>query len=149
MLALPRWLAPRVRAGRFYSDRRQAFCGGSLMSMIRVAIVGVGNCASSLFQGLDYYKEGHPSGLMRDSIGGYQVSNIEVVAAFDIDKRKVGQPLGTAIKQPPNCTPQFSRDLTGQGPVVLMGNRLDGVAPHMANYADENTFLPADLPPVD
>ena len=119
------------------------------MSVIRVAIVGVGNCASSLVQGLDFYKDGHPAGLMRQSIGGYRVADIQVVAAFDIDRRKVGQPLGTAIRQAPNCTPEFSHDLTGQGPIVQMGHILDGVAPHMGNYPEENRFVPADLPPVD
>ena len=119
------------------------------MSQIRVAIVGVGNCASSLVQGMDYYREGHPAGLMRQSIGGYRVSDIQVVAAFDVDRRKVGLHLGNAITQPPNCTPVFTKDLSGQGPIVQMGTILDGVAPHMANFPDDRTFLPSDAAPVD
>ncbi len=64
------------------------------MDKIRIAIVGVGNCASSLIQGLEYYRDKHPDnaiGLMHWEIGGYQPSDLEVVAAFDIDLRKVGK----------------------------------------------------------
>ena len=76
--------------------------------MIKIAIVGVGNCCSSLYQGLNYYKNNQNiQGLMRADIGGYRIKDIEVVAAFDIDKRKVGKPLGEAIFQHPNCTPVY------------------------------------------
>ena len=117
--------------------------------MIKVAIAGVGNCCSALVQGLDFYQDTAEEGLIRSDIGGFGVKDIQVVAAFDIDKRKVGQPLGTAIYAAPNCTPSFSKDLRGTGPVVQMGPILDGVAPHMKEYAEEHTFLPSDAPPVD
>ena len=119
------------------------------MSDIRLAIVGVGNCASSLVQGLDYYKNGDRSGLIQDDIGGYCVGDIRVVAAFDVDERKVGQPLGTALKALPNCTPWFTRDLTGEGVIVQMGPIYDGVAPHMAEYDAEVSFRPSRQEPVD
>lgn len=120
------------------------------MSRIRVAIAGCGNCASSFYQGLDYYSQPQgQDGLIRDSIGGFVAGDIEVVAAFDIDSRKVGQPLGTALRQLPNCTPQFSRDLSGHGPLVQLAPQLDGVAEHMTSYPDSQTFLPASGTPVD
>ncbi|MFN8612337.1 MAG: inositol-3-phosphate synthase [Vulcanimicrobiota bacterium] len=119
------------------------------MSDIRLAIVGVGNCASALVQGLDYYKNGDKSGLIQDEIGGYRVCDIKVVAAFDIDERKVGKPLGTALKAAPNCTPWFTRDLSGEGVTVLMGNILDGVAPHMAEYDEDVSFRPSNQEAVD
>lgn len=119
------------------------------MSEIRLAIVGVGNCASALVQGLDYYREGDRSGLIQNEIGGYAVRDIRVVAAFDVDERKVGSPLGTALKAEPNCTPWFTRDLTGEGPTVLMGNQLDGIAPHMADYAADVSFRPSKEEAVD
>ena len=74
---------------------------------IRIAIVGVGNCASSLLQGIRYYHGRDPEdaiGLMHWDIGGYRPSDIEVVCAFDIDRRKVGKDIAEAIFQPPNCT---------------------------------------------
>ena len=72
---------------------------------IRVAICGVGNCASALVQGIEYYRQ-NPSvkeGLMHQNLGGYLPENIQVVAAFDIDRRKVGRPLEEAVLAPPNC----------------------------------------------
>lgn len=119
------------------------------MSEIRLAIVGVGNCASALVQGLDYYREGDRTGLIQNDIGGYGVRDIRVVAAFDVDERKVGKPLGTALKAQPNCTPWFARELSGEGPTVLMGPVLDGVAPHMAEYDAEVSFRPSSQEPVD
>jgi myo-inositol-1-phosphate synthase len=119
------------------------------MSDIRLAIVGVGNCASALVQGLDYYREGDKSGLIQNEIGGYRVRDIQVVAAFDVDERKVGKPLGTALKAAPNCTPWFTRDLTGEGVVVQMGNILDGVASHMAEYPEDVAFRPSKAEAVD
>jgi len=119
------------------------------MSEIRLAIVGAGNCASSLVQGLDYYREEDRSGLIQQEIGGYRVADIRVVAVFDVDERKVGKPLGTALRAEPNCTPWFARDLSGEGPIVQMGPVLDGVAPHMADYPASESFRPAQLDPVD
>ena len=92
------------------------------MAKIRVAIAGVGNCASSLIQGLEYYRGANATevtGLMHPVVGDWSVSDIEVVCAFDIDRRKVGKPLEQAIFAKPNCTTVFqaalplSRHLTG------------------------------------
>ncbi len=114
------------------------------MENIKIAIIGIGNCASSLIQGIYYYKDKTPEdaiGLMHWEIGGYQPSNIEVVAAIDIDKRKVGEDLGKAIFAKPNCTKIFCDEIPEIGVKVIMGKILDGVAPHMAEYADKNTFI--------
>src|SRR3989338_2871387 len=80
------------------------------MKKIKVAIIGVGNCATSLIQGIEFYRKSHGQpgkealGLMNSEIGGYRPEDIEVVCAFDIDKRKVGIPVKKAIFQKPNCT---------------------------------------------
>lgn len=118
---------------------------------IRVAIAGVGNCASSIVQGVEYYKLTAPNnlGLMHYDMCGYLPYDIEFVAAFDIDTRKVGRPLSQAIFAKPNCTTVFCADVAENGVVVQMGKVLDGVADHMREYADERTFVPANLPPVD
>jgi myo-inositol-1-phosphate synthase len=124
------------------------------MGSIRIAIAGVGNCAGALVQGLSLYSgQGraggdYAPGLIHPDVGGYGPGDIEVVAAFDVDARKVGKPLSEAIFAPPNCTPRFADPLPG-GPVVRMAPVLDGVAPHMADYPPERTFLPASLPPCD
>jgi myo-inositol-1-phosphate synthase len=108
------------------------------MAGIRIAIAGVGNCASSLIQGLEYYKNISHSddlvpGLMHNSLGGYLISDIKPVAAFDIDERKVGTDLSKAIFSEPNCTKKFS-DVPDLGVEVMKGQALDGVAPHMKDY---------------
>lgn len=117
------------------------------MQRIRIAIVGIGNCASSLVQGIEYYKDKRPEeaiGLMHWEIGGYQPSDIDVVAAFDIDLRKVGKDVSEAIFEPPNCTTVFCHDLPKTGVRVRLGRILDGVADHMQSYPDSRTFLPSD-----
>jgi myo-inositol-1-phosphate synthase len=114
---------------------------------IRIAIVGVGNCASSLVQGIQYYRSRDPEqaiGLMHWDIGGYAPGDIEVVAAFDIDRRKVGRDVAEAIFAPPNCTTVFCREVPPTGTRVRMGCVLDGYSEHMAEYPPERTFLPAD-----
>ena len=108
------------------------------MAGIRIAIAGVGNCASSLIQGLEYYKNISHSddlvpGLMHNSLGGYLISDIKPVAAFDIDVRKVGNDLSKAIFSEPNCTKKLS-DVPDLGVEVMKGQVLDGVAPHMTDY---------------
>jgi len=119
------------------------------MGTIKIAIAGVGNCASSLIQGIEYYKsleagsDDAALGLMHDRLGGYLPGDIEVVAAFDIDVRKVGRPLREAVFAKPNCTAVFCAGLP-DCPEVRMGNILDGVAPHMADYPDERRFIAAD-----
>ncbi len=117
------------------------------MSKIKVALVGVGNCASSLIQGIHYYGDrpaGEVIGLMHHEIGGYAPGDIEVAAAFDIDARKVGQDVHRAIFAAPNCTTAICPDIPDAGVRVHMGRMLDGVAPHMSDYAPDRTFMPAD-----
>ncbi len=119
------------------------------MDNIKIAIAGLGNCASSLVQGIYYYRQKGPEdaiGLMHWEIGGYTPADIEVVAAFDIDKRKVGQDVNTAIFSEPNCTQVFCDHLPVSGVTVQMGRIADGIADHMKEYEDRYTFLPADLP---
>jgi len=119
---------------------------------IRLAIVGVGNCASSLVQGIEYYKgrnEKEFAGLMHPRIGDWGPSDIEIVAAFDIDRRKVGMPVEKAIFSKPNCTRVFQSALPVSDVMVQMGPVLDGLAPHMADYSDDESFRPADDKPVD
>ena len=119
------------------------------MSKIKVAIIGVGNCASSLVQGVYYYSDKKPDnaiGLMHWDVGGYMPGDIEVVAAFDIDKRKVGLDVSEAIFSKPNCTTIFCPDIPQTNVKVLMGKILDGFSEHMKNYADQYTFVIADEP---
>ncbi|MEX0297604.1 MAG: inositol-3-phosphate synthase [Kordiimonas sp.] len=116
---------------------------------INVAIIGVGNCASSLVQGIYYYgtsREKDASGLMHDELGGYTASDICVTAAFDIDKRKVGKDLSEALFAEPNCTTVFQEDIPHQGVTVKMGATLDGYSDHMASYPDGRRFMPSDAP---
>ena len=75
-------------------------------------------------------------------MGSYKISDIKVVCAFDVDVRKVGKNLAEAIKQKPNCTPIFVSKLA-PGPIVQMGNQLDGVAKHMALYPEDERFNPS------
>ncbi len=119
------------------------------MTKIKIAIVGVGNCASSLVQGLEYYRDKQPEdaiGLMHWDIGGYKPHDIEVVTAFDIDLRKVGKDISEAIFEAPNCTAVFCKDLPKAGVPVRMGRILDGVADHMADYPDSRAFRRSDEP---
>ncbi len=119
------------------------------MEKIRIAIAGLGNCASSLVQGIHYYRDKNPDeaiGLMHWEIGGYSPADIEVVAAFDIDQRKVGKDVAEAIFSPPNCTTVFCSDLPQSGVRVHMGRILDGISEHMKDYDDKYTFVPADEP---
>ncbi|MEM6683523.1 MAG: inositol-3-phosphate synthase [Pseudomonadota bacterium] len=116
---------------------------------IRVAIIGVGNCASSLVQGIYYYggsKQTDAAGLMHSNLGGYLPSDIKVAAAYDIDRRKVGQDVSDAIFALPNCTTVFCSDVPKQGVTVKMGRTLDGYSDHMATYTDERRFLPLNAP---
>ncbi len=125
------------------------------MGKIRIALAGVGNCASALVQGIEYYRRlpdpGSlgPLGLMHPDIEGYRPGDLEVVAAFDIDRRKVGRPVSEAIFAPPNCCYRIVDDLPPIPAKVHMAPVLDGVSPHMANYPEEQTFVVAEEPPVD
>ena len=116
------------------------------MGKVRIAIAGVGNCASSLIQGIEYYRRKSPKdtiGLMHWDLGGYRPSDIEVVCAFDIDRRKVGRDVSEAIFQPPNCTAVFQPKVPKTGARVAMGRMLDSIAPHMNQYDPRLAFVPA------
>jgi len=125
------------------------------MSKIKLAIAGVGNCASSLLQGIEYYRNDVASedernlGLMHYDLAGYRPEDITVVAAFDIDERKVGKPLEKAVFAPPNCTRVFYGNLPRYGVRVQMGPVLDGVSSHMKDYPDERRFIPAKKQPCN
>ncbi|MDD4531149.1 MAG: hypothetical protein PHH21_00380 [Candidatus Pacebacteria bacterium] len=121
------------------------------MKKINVAIIGTGNVASSFYQGLAYYakSKGFVPGLMNTVIGGYPVSSIKVVAAFDIDARKVGRTLDQALQAKPNCTKIFVRKFPKSKVVVRMGPVLDGVGDHMKLFPEDRTFVVSKDEPVD
>ncbi len=122
------------------------------MNEIKIAIVGIGNCASSLIQGIHHYKgkdEQDAIGLMHWKVGDYLPYDIKVVAAFDIDRRKVGQDVAEAIFAKPNCTTVFCDDLTTAGVPVQMGRILDGFSEHMQNYDEGHTFVVAETAEPD
>jgi myo-inositol-1-phosphate synthase len=120
------------------------------MNKIKVALVGIGNCASSLVQGRYFYAgDRTPSGLIHEYIGGYALSDIEFVAAFDTDARKVGLDLGKAIFAKPNCTTVFQSEIPQTGVVVQMGRVLDGMAAHMMEGHGERGFVRSDAPEAD
>ncbi len=122
------------------------------MERIRVAIVGVGNCASALMQGIAYYRAQRPStatGLMHWEIGGYRAGDIDVVAAFDIDARKVGHDAAEAIFAPPNCAQTFHAQVPLSGAIVRMGPVLDGFAEHMEGYPESQRCRVADASQPD
>lgn len=117
------------------------------MGEIKIAVIGVGNCASSLIQGLSYYsnnKHKEVIGLMNYDLGGYKPQDIKVVAAYDIDKRKVGKDVAEAIFELPNCTTVFYKEVPPTKTIVRMGRILDGVSEHMEKYQDAEIFLPDD-----
>ncbi len=117
------------------------------MSRVRIAIVGVGNCASSLIQGLEYYTDASPEdrvpGLMHVELGGYHVRDVEVVAAFDVDAAKVGKDVADAIFTAPNNTIKFS-DVPPTGVTVQKGRTLDGLGVYYRQVVTES-----DAPEVD
>ena len=122
------------------------------MPTLRLAIAGVGNCASSLLQGLEYYRtrdSSSSSGLLHRDLGGYRLEDLRVVAAFDVDVRKVGRPVEDAVFAAPNCTKIFQEKLPATGTLVSMGPVLDGVAEHMAHHPDARAFRVAEAEPVD
>ena len=119
------------------------------MGSIKIAIVGLGNCASSLIQGIEYYRHKQPEdaiGLMHWDIGGYKPYDLQVVAAFDIDQRKVGMDVAEAIFAPPNCTTVFCDTIPKTGVKVGMGRILDGVAEHMQGVDAKYDFVISDRP---
>ncbi len=118
------------------------------MGAIRVAIVGVGNCASSLVQGVEYYKDADPTdsvpGLMHVQFGDYHVSDIEFVAAFDVDAKKVGQDLSHAIFASENNTIKIS-DVPPTGVTVSRGHTLDGLGKYYKEMVTESDESPVDV----
>ena len=109
--------------------------------------MGIGNCASSLIQGIEYYRgkeSKEVTGLMHWEIGGFKPYDIEIVAALDIDKRKVGKDVAEAIFEKPNCTAVFCGHVPNTGVRVHMGRILDGFADHMKDYDPSRTFVLAD-----
>jgi myo-inositol-1-phosphate synthase len=112
---------------------------------IRVAIVGVGNCASSLVQGTEHYREARSGervpGLMHVELGPYHVSDVEFVAAFDVDGKKVGRDLAEAILAEPNNTIRFA-DVPPTGVTVLRGPTLDGLGQYYREQVVESTDEP-------
>jgi myo-inositol-1-phosphate synthase len=119
------------------------------MSKIKIAVVGIGNCASSLIQGIEYYRRKEDEeqiGLMHYDLGGYRPQDIGVVAAFDIDKRKVGKDLAEAMFAPPNCTTIFCNGVTANGVKVRMGRIMDGFCEHMKDYDEKYTFVLCNEP---
>jgi myo-inositol-1-phosphate synthase len=115
---------------------------------IRLAIVGVGNCASSLVQGLEYYKDASPDekvpGLMHVNLAGYHVSDVEIVAAFDVDANKVGKDVSEAIFTTPNNTIKFS-DVPPLGVTVQRGRTLDGFGTFYREVCEESSEPEVDV----
>ncbi|MEW6624639.1 MAG: inositol-3-phosphate synthase [Bacillota bacterium] len=121
------------------------------MSKINIAIAGVGNCASALLQGIEMYKKSPENnvGLMNYNLGGYNPGDINVVAAFDVDKRKVGKGLKEAALSKPNCAALFYDKVPDYPVQVQMGPVLDGVSEHMADFDVDKSFVVADQKPCD
>lgn len=118
------------------------------MGSVRVAIVGVGNCASSLVQGVEYYKDADATtgvpGLMHVKFGDYHVSDVEFVAAFDVDDKKVGKDLSEAINASENNTIKIA-DVPTTGVTVLRGHTLDGLGKYYKLTIDESGAEPVDV----
>jgi len=118
------------------------------MGSVRVAIVGVGNCASSLVQGVHYYRDADPAsrvpGLMHVQFGPYHVRDVEFVAAFDVDAKKVGQDLAEAIGASENNTIKFA-DVPPTGVTVQRGPTLDGLGEYYQEIITESDEQPADV----
>ena len=118
------------------------------MSSIRLAVVGIGNCASSLVQGVEYYKDADPAGfvpgLMHVKFGDYHVSDVEFVAAFDVDTKKVGLDLADAIGASENNTIKIC-DVPRTGIIVQRGHTLDGLGKYYRETITESAADPVDI----
>jgi myo-inositol-1-phosphate synthase len=118
------------------------------MGSVRVAIVGVGNCASSLVQGVEYYKDADATtgvpGLMHVKFGEYHVGDVEFVAAFDVDDKKVGKDLSEAINASENNTIKIA-DVPTTGVEVQRGHTLDGLGKYYRLTIDESSAQPVDV----
>ncbi len=121
------------------------------MGKVRVAVVGVGNCASSLVQGIEFYREiasnARIPGLMHVDLGGYKVGDIEVVAAFDVNRDKVGRDLAEAILAEPNNTRVFA-EVPRSGVVVQRGPTMDGLGKYLREMIEESDAETADVAAV-
>ncbi|MAF38187.1 MAG: inositol-3-phosphate synthase [Chloroflexi bacterium] len=122
--------------------------GARSVGKIKVAIIGVGNCASSLVQGIHKYVEipddAEVSGVMHNTIGGYRIEDIEVVAAFDIDENKVGKDLSEAIFAPPNNTIKFA-EVPKTGVIVERGMTHDSVGKYLADIVKKSPHSTSDI----
>lgn len=113
---------------------------------INVCVVGLGNCATSLITGIvKYSKDKSMNGITYENIGDYAVDSLKFVLAFDVDKRKVGKSISEALQQKPNCTPLLcSKEELETSPLisgkVYMGPVLDGIANHMKDYPEDDSF---------
>ena len=115
------------------------------MAPIKTAIIGVGNCASSLVQGVAYYRESNTAqGLIHDRIGGYGAGDVEWVLGVDVDARKVGKDISEAIFAAPNNTAVFMPKVRDTGVKVMMGHVLDGVADHMTGMGEKGFVVAPD-----
>jgi myo-inositol-1-phosphate synthase len=118
------------------------------MSKIRVAIAGIGNCASSLIQGVEYYRDADPTdsvpGLMHVDLGGYHVGDVEFVAAFDVDAAKVGLDVGKAIFASQNNTVRFA-PVPDLGVEVQRGPTFDGLGKYYREMIEESPLEPVDV----
>jgi len=131
--------------------------GAAKLGKIKIAIVGVGNCAASLIQGIEFYRHQNGTiaksrehlGLMHYNLGGYLPEDIEVVAAFDIDKRKVGERFDIALKAKPNNVLELFGDVPRSRVIVQMGPVLDGYSDHMTDFPADRTFIIAKQKPAN
>jgi myo-inositol-1-phosphate synthase len=117
---------------------------------IRTAIAGVGNCASSLVQAVSYCRQkgDQAVGVSFPELGGYAPADIEIVAGFDVDQRKVNRPIGEAVLADPNCTEVFWDQLSDQTARVHRGPDLDGVSAFMRNQDPDLSFVPSPERPL-
>ena len=127
-----------------------------MSSKIKAGIIGVGSCAKSLVEGIQYYNENPEDkvGLMYEDIGGYSIHDIEFVIGFDIDKRKVNKKLAKALRAQPNCAMDHVEKISTDSntscvtkdALVYSAPEMDGIAPHMHDYPDEVTFVNGAVP---
>jgi myo-inositol-1-phosphate synthase len=124
----------------------------TIMGEIRVALAGLGNCASALIQGVHFYRNAGADeevpGLMHVDFGGYFPKDLKFVAAFEVNRNKIGRDIAEAMWAKPNCAPIFAPDVPKMGVEVLPAPIMDGVAPHMRESFftyDESEIQPVDV----
>jgi myo-inositol-1-phosphate synthase len=136
------------RKGRSLMASTNGSKNGRAKDKVRVAIIGVGNCANSLLQGVEYYKDAKPEdtvpGLMHVDLGGYHISDIEFAAAFDVVKGKVGVDLSEAIWAHPNDTIKFA-DVPKTGVTVARGMTHDGIGKYLSQVVEKAPGPTADV----